>query len=81
ATATAYGSVTDPASAAVRLLDLDPYRVDALLAALTALADATVARAVAAADGPPEWLPAGAAPLTDIHAEVHTTWEVRLFAS
>ncbi|SCE99591.1 urease accessory protein [Micromonospora haikouensis] len=81
ATAAAYGSVTGPASAAVRLLGLDPYRVHGLLAALTADVDATAARAVAAADGPPEWLPAGAAPLTDIHAEVHTTWEVRLFAS
>ncbi|MEU8026658.1 urease accessory UreF family protein, partial [Micromonospora haikouensis] len=81
ATAAAYGSVTGPASAAVRLLGLDPYRVHGLLAALTADVDATAARAVAAADGPPEWLPAGSAPLTDIHAEVHTTWEVRLFAS
>ncbi|QDY08931.1 urease accessory protein UreF [Micromonospora sp. HM134] len=81
ATIAAYGSVTGPASAAVRLLGLDPYRVHAVLAALAADCDATAARAVATADDPPEWLPALAAPLTDIHAEVHTTWEVRLFAS
>nr|QLJ96673.1 urease accessory protein UreF [Micromonospora carbonacea] len=81
ATVAAYGSVTGPASAAVRLLGLDPYRVHGLLAALTADVDATAARAVAAAGAPPQWLPAASAPLSDIHAEVHTTWEVRLFAS
>ncbi|MEU1754161.1 urease accessory UreF family protein [Micromonospora matsumotoense] len=81
ATIAAYGSMTGPASAAVRLLGLDPYRVHAVLAALAADCDATAARAVATAADPPERLPAPAAPLTDIHAEVHTTWEVRLFAS
>ncbi|MER7459813.1 urease accessory UreF family protein [Micromonospora sp. NPDC126480] len=77
----AYGTVTGAASAGLRLLGLDPYHVHALLADLAGACDATAATAVAAADGPPEALPAAAAPLSDIHAEDHATWEVRLFAS
>jgi len=71
----AYGSITGPASAAVRLLGLDPYEVQAVLAGLAAACDATAARAT---DGP---LPAATAPLLDIGAEWHARWDVRLFAS
>jgi urease accessory protein len=75
----AYGAVTGPASAAVRLLGLDPYAVQAVLAGLAAECDAVAARATGcAARGE---LPAASAPLLDIGAEVHATWEVRLFAS
>ncbi|SCF11896.1 urease accessory protein UreF [Micromonospora chokoriensis] len=81
ATIAAYGAVTGAASAGVRLLGLDPYRVQALLVALADACDGTAADAARAADGPPERLPAAAAPLADIHAEIHATWEVRLFAS
>ncbi|MFJ8833487.1 urease accessory protein UreF [Micromonospora aurantiaca] len=76
-----HGTVTGAASAAVRLLGLDPYRVQALLVGLAGRCDGTAAAAARAADDPPEWLPAAAAPLADIHAEAHATWEVRLFAS
>ncbi|MCZ7476228.1 urease accessory protein UreF [Micromonospora sp. WMMC273] len=81
ATVAAHGTVTGAASAAVRLLGLDPYRVQALLVGLAGRCDGTAAAAARAADDPPEWLPAAAAPLADIHAEAHATWEVRLFAS
>ncbi|MDG4781817.1 urease accessory UreF family protein [Micromonospora sp. WMMD961] len=81
ATVAAYGTVTGAASAGVRLLGLDPYRVQALLVGLADACDATAAEAARAADDPPERLPAAAAPLADIHAEIHATWEVRLFAS
>ncbi|WP_328824204.1 urease accessory protein UreF [Verrucosispora sioxanthis] len=81
ATVAAHATVTGAASAAVRLLGLDPYQVQALLVRLAGACDATAARAARAADEPPERLPAAAAPLADIHAEAHVTWEVRLFAS
>jgi urease accessory protein len=75
----AYGAVTGPASAAVRLLGLDPYDVHALLAGLAAECDAVADRAAGcAARGV---LPAASAPLLDLGAEDHATWEVRLFAS
>jgi urease accessory protein len=81
ALAAAYTSATGPASAAVRLLGLDPYAVQALLAALAPVCDETAARAASYADGPASDLPAAGAPLLDITAEIHATREVRLFAS
>lgn len=81
ATVAAHGTVTGAASAGVRLLGLDPYQVQALLVGLADRCDGTAAEAARAADDPPERLPAAAAPLADIHAEAHATWEVRLFAS
>jgi urease accessory protein len=75
----AYGVVTGPASAAVRLLALDPYRVQAVLAGL-AHRCAAVAAASAVVTSPPE-LPADTPPLADIAAELHAAREVRLFAS
>jgi urease accessory protein len=81
ATAAAHGTVTGPASAAVRLLGLDPYGVHALLARLAGDCDRIAASAVARLDDPIDALPAAGAPLLDIGAEVHASWEVRLFAS
>jgi urease accessory protein len=81
ATAAAHGTVTGPASAAVRLLGLDPYGVHALLARLAGECDRIAASAVARIDDPIDALPAAGAPLLDIGAEVHASWEVRLFAS
>ncbi|MDG4797492.1 urease accessory UreF family protein [Micromonospora sp. WMMD1082] len=81
ATVAAHATVTGSASAAVRLLGLDPYQVQGLLVRLAAACDATATRAARAAEDPPERLPAAAAPLADMHAEAHATWEVRLFAS
>ncbi|WP_199513550.1 urease accessory protein UreF [Nucisporomicrobium flavum] len=81
AVAAAHGSVTGPASAAVRLLGLDPYAVHALLAGLAPDCDRIAADAAARIDDPVDALPAAGAPLLDIGAELHATWEVRLFAS
>jgi urease accessory protein len=77
----AYGAVAGPATAAVRLLGLDPMGVHSLLADLAAECDATADRACSTMDGPAEDLPAATAPLLDITAEHHATREVRLFAS
>jgi urease accessory protein len=72
------GSLT---TAAVRLLGLDPFDVAALCASLSGEIDATATAAVASCDGAPAELPADVDLLTDVLAEHHTTWEVRLFAS
>jgi urease accessory protein len=77
----AYHSISGPASAAVRLLGLDPYPVHAALAGLAAECERVAAMAASTVDSPVETLPAASAPLLDISAEQHATWEVRLFAS
>ncbi|MEU4626030.1 urease accessory UreF family protein [Actinoplanes sp. NPDC023801] len=81
AIAAAHGLVTGSASAAVRLLGLDPYAVHALLARLAPECDRIAAEAAARSGVPVDDLPAAGAPLLDIGAEHHATWEVRLFAS
>lgn len=81
ALAAAYGMVTGPASAAVRLLGLDPYAVHGLLARLAPQIDAVAAETAAMAGWPVDELPAGSAPVPEVDAEHHATWEVRLFAS
>ncbi|GII78364.1 urease accessory protein UreF [Sphaerisporangium rufum] len=79
ALAAAYASITGPATAAVRLLGLDPVGVHRLLAGL-APAMEDVARA---AGSPAAWaaLPAHTAPALDLLAEQHLRTEVRLFVS
>jgi urease accessory protein len=79
ARAAALGTCTAPASAAVRLLGLDPYAVHRVLAGLAPQID-RVADA-AARPVPPARLPAGSAPALELLADVHVTREVRLFAS
>ncbi|GLY96040.1 urease accessory UreF family protein [Actinoplanes sp. NBRC 103695] len=81
ATAAAHGTVTGPASAAVRLLGLDPYTVQGLIAALAPECDRIAAASAGTANDPVDELPADGAPLLDIGAEHHASWEVRLFAS
>jgi urease accessory protein len=81
ALAAAYGTVTGPASAAVRLLRLDPFAVQAVLAGLADACEETAGTAARYAHCPAAELPAATAPLADISAEVHASWEVRLFAS
>jgi urease accessory protein len=78
----ATASVTGPASAAVRLLGLDPLAVNGLLAGLAG-ATAAVAGSAAAAAAAGDWaaLPAAAAPGLDLLAERHAREEVALFAS
>jgi urease accessory protein len=65
----------------VRLLGLDPYQVQMVLAALAGECGAVAREAAATAGKPPAELPSNSAPLADISAELHATWEVRLFAS
>lgn len=83
--AAAYESVTGPATAAVRLLSLDPFAVTAVLARLAPDLDEVARQAGTAArhaltEGTGV-LPAASAPLLDVYAEQHATWPVRLFAS
>jgi urease accessory protein len=77
----AYQSVAGPASAAVRLLALDPMLATAVLARLAPDIDHIAGRAAAAADGPLEELPCPSAPALDLLAEAHVRAEVRLFES
>ena len=81
ATAAAHQAVTGPAGAAVRLLGLDPYAAHGLVAALAPECDRIAADAARRAGDPVDALPAAGAPLIDIGAEHHASWEVRLFAS
>ncbi len=77
----AYQSVAGPASAAVRLLALDPMRVTAVLAGLAADIDRIAGHAAASAPGPSGDLPCPSAPALDLLAEAHIRAEVRLFES
>jgi urease accessory protein len=80
----AYLSVSGPASASVRLLGLDPLRVNGIVAALAAEVTAVAERAVATAHLDPAELPAPGSPGLDLLAEEHDRHhreEVRLFAS
>ncbi len=78
----ATASVTGPASAAVRLLGLDPLAVHGLLAGLAG-AIAAVGRSAADAAAAGDWaaLPAASSPGLDLLAERHAREEVALFAS
>ncbi len=76
AQAAALASITAPASAAVRLLGLDPLAVQGMLARLlTNYGSFAVSQMVG------EPLFAGGAPYLDLLADVHHATEVRLFAS
>jgi urease accessory protein len=77
ALAAAYTAVTGPATAAVRLLGLDPVAVHGLLAGLAPDLERI------AATTPTGWeaLPAHAAPALDLLAERHIRAELRLFVS
>jgi urease accessory protein len=77
----ALSACTGPASAAVRLLGLDPFGVQAMLARLAPGIDDCAAAAARWAAQPPSALPADGAPALDLLADFHLTAEVRLFAS
>lgn len=77
----AYAAITGPATAAVRLLGLDPFGVHAIVARVMHRAEPLIEQAGSQPAGPPWLLPAGAAPLLEIGAEVHRTREIRMFAS
>ena len=76
-----FHQVTGQASAALRLLGLSPYDVQASLVRLAPQCDAVAAQAAANAGKEPAELPMLSSPVADISAELHATWEVRLFAS
>ena len=81
ATIAAYGVVTGPAAAAVRLLGLDPLAVHRMLAGLAADLGDVAARAAAASSADWAGLPALSAPVLDLYAERHLRSELRLFES
>ncbi len=84
ALAAAYLSVSGPASASVRLLGLDPLRVNAIVAGLAPAVDAVAREAAANAHLPPAELPAPGSPGLDLLAEEHDRHhreEVCLFVS
>ena len=81
ARAAALSACAGPASAAARLLGLDPFAVQALLARLAPEIDGLAARVSGLAAGSPSDLPADGAPALDLLADFHLTTEVRLFAS
>lgn len=81
ARAAALGACAGPASAAVRLLGLDPFAVQAMLARLAPEIDECAVTAARTADRPPALLAADGAPALDLLADYHLTAEVRLFAS
>ncbi|MEU5837341.1 urease accessory UreF family protein [Streptomyces diacarni] len=81
ALAALHESVTGPAVAAVRLMSIDPFRTHAALARIAPSLDRLAERALEHCDGSPHDMPAAAAPLLDVVAEVHATRSERLFAS
>ena len=81
ARAAALAACAGPASAAVRLLGLDPFAVQAMLARLAPGIDECAATAAQCAAQLPPSLPADGAPALDLLADYHLTTEVRLFAS
>jgi urease accessory protein len=81
AAATLHHLASAIATSALRLLGLDPFDVYARLAQLAPVIDTLASQAAARAHEPLSALPAASAPLVEILAEDHATWEVRLFAS
>jgi urease accessory protein len=83
--AVAYECISGPATAAVRLLSLDPFDATAVLARLAADLDRVARQGADAAERVTaegtDALPAASAPLLDIAAQHHAAWPVRLFAS
>lgn len=77
----AYQAAAGPASAAVRLLALDPMRATAVLARLAGEIDQVAEHGAACAGGPLSDLPSASAPALDLLAEAHIRAEVRLFES
>ncbi|MCO7222392.1 urease accessory UreF family protein, partial [Klenkia sp. PcliD-1-E] len=79
--AAAYLSITGSATAAQRLLAMDPITVATVTARLVADVDDVASRAAGVADVDPAWLPADTDPLLDLLAEVHADRGDRYFAS
>jgi urease accessory protein len=69
------------ATAAVRLLGLDPFEIQAALHREAPLLDEVAARAASVADSATGELPAVTSPLADLLAEQHANYDGRLFRS
>jgi urease accessory protein len=84
AAAAGYAAISGPASAAVRLLGLDPSKTAGVIATLAREIDPLAAEAARAVDRP-GWrlakLPSYSAPVGDLLAEEHMERKERLFAS
>ncbi|WP_193105046.1 urease accessory protein UreF [Brachybacterium sp. FME24] len=76
-----YETAATPAVAAVKLMSIDPFATHRCLAELAPELDELAERATAFAGAEARDLPAHAAPLSDIAAELHTNHDQRLFAS
>ena len=81
ATSAAYGAVAGPASAALRLLGLDPAGIAKLLAEIAEEMDSVAAFAARVASGPVRKIPSPSSPILDLLAEEHFERKERLFAS
>jgi urease accessory protein len=81
AVAALHDALAGPATAAVRLLGLDPFAAHAALARRGGQVDALAGEAAGYAQAAAVDLPALGSPLLDVSNEHHATWEVRLFAS
>jgi urease accessory protein len=77
----AYGTIASAASAALRLLGLDPLSVAGALVRLAPEIDGITAEAGAAAHLEPRFLPSLSSPLSDLLGERHAARKERLFAS
>jgi urease accessory protein len=76
-----YGVVTSAASAALRLLGLDPVAVMGTVASLAPQLDRESRLAAGRSGDDPEDLPSMASPLTDLMSQRHAQRKERLFAS
>jgi urease accessory protein len=77
----AYAAVSGPASAALRLLGLDPALVARVLVEIAAEIDSIAMLAADTAFGPMRRIPCPSAPMMDLLAEEHFDRKERLFAS
>ncbi|WP_420095944.1 urease accessory protein UreF [Brevibacterium sediminis] len=74
-------AVTGPATAAVKLMHIDPFQAHGAIIDLAADLDEAAERATDFGRGDPAEIPALSAPLSDFAAELHEGDNVRLFAS
>ncbi|AXH98077.1 urease accessory protein UreF [Ornithinimicrobium avium] len=81
AAAVLHETVTGPATAAVKLMHVDPFTTHRAVLRLAPRLDDLADRAVLAARGDPADLPSPGAPLSDVAAEQHRDLDARLFAS
>lgn len=81
AAAGAYGAVAGPASAALRILGLDPAGVAKVLAGLAGEVDSIADEAARTAEKPFSRVPSPSAPILELLGETHFERKERLFAS